>query len=77
MVKRDRTSTTRGGCDRCAAKWRGRNAHMLAGKHHKDTKHPTWSQTTGGETHRYSKVNDQPALMLNPGAVVPRYERKP
>lgn len=66
MVTRTRTSITRGGCDRCASKWIGPNAHMLAGKHHKDTNHPTWSRTTGGETHRYSTAVEQAGLSLPP-----------
>lgn len=53
MKRRSMRSVTRGGCERCRAVWRGPNAHMLAGKHAQDTNHPTWSQTTGGEIHRY------------------------
>lgn len=53
MKRTKTTSVTKGACERCRATWRGRNAHMLAGKHHQDTGHPTWSQTSGGLRHRY------------------------
>lgn len=60
---RKRTSITKGGCERCSTKWRGINAHMLAGKHHRDTGHPTWSQTSGGERHLYATATDQPRML--------------
>lgn len=64
MVRcRKRTSITRGGCDRCTANWRGENAHMLAARHHELTGHPTWSQTSGGNRHRYEIANQQERLL--------------
>lgn len=35
-----------GGCDRCAAKFDGKNALAVAALHHDRTRHPVWVEQT-------------------------------
>jgi len=63
MKARKRVSITKGGCDRCPARWQGSNAHMLAGKHNKQTGHPTWSHTTGALRQRHGTAAQQERLL--------------
>lgn len=62
-MKRKRTSVTKGACERCPKKWRGPNAHMLAAKHYRQTRHATWSQTSGGERCRYATTTQEERLL--------------
>jgi hypothetical protein len=61
-----RLISMRGGCQRCTAKWDGKNALALAAKHHDQTRHPTWAeQTTRTEygVGTLAKKSDQPRML--------------
>lgn len=58
----------RGGCDRCAAQWDGKNAVAMAARHHDNTRHPTWAEQKqrteyGGNAGRTRPVTGQEKLL--------------